>query len=57
MIIPFGALVLGLLLGAVRARLRGGKVKDILQWALVYAILFAVVGLFVMIYLDRTLQG
>lgn len=52
-----GGLVLGAIGGGLRARTRGGKAADIAQYAAVYAILFALIGLFLTLYLDRMLQG
>ncbi len=53
MIYPLSGLILGALLGAFRARARGGKLADLIQWALVFAILFGLVGLFVLIFIER----
>ncbi len=48
------AIFAGLLTGALRARARGGDVKDIALWSVVYAIIFALIGLFVTIALNRS---
>jgi len=42
-------------LGAFRAKARGGKRLDMLQWGAVFAILFGIIGLFILIILQRTL--
>ncbi len=52
-----GGLVLGALGGGLRAKVRGGKLADILQYAAVHAIVFGLIGLFITIYLDRMLRG
>ncbi len=53
MIYPLGGLVLGGILGAVRARMKGGKTLDMLQWAAVFAMIFGVIGIFVLIMIER----
>jgi len=58
MIYPLSGLVVGALLGAFRAKRRGGTAKDIAQWAAAFGILFALVGLFVLIFVQRSVvQG
>lgn len=52
-----GGLVLGAIGGGLRAKARGGKPADIAQYALVHAIVFGLIGLFVTIILDRVLRG
>lgn len=54
MIYPLSGLIIGAILGAIRARLRGGKVTDMLQWGAAFAILFGLAGLFILIYLERS---
>jgi hypothetical protein len=49
----FPAVLFGALLGALRARSRGGNGFDIAQYALVHAIVFAILGLFLTIILHR----
>jgi hypothetical protein len=51
--IVFIALVLGALLGVVRARKRGGNGFDQAQYAAVHAILFGLAGLFITIFILR----
>ena len=53
MIVPLGGLLLGALLGALRARSAGGTRLDLLQWAAVGGILGALIGLFVLIAITR----
>lgn len=48
-------IVLGALLGVLVARKRGGKRLDMLQYAAVFAILFAILGLFATIVLEKLL--
>ena len=54
MIYPFGGLLFGAILGAIRAKMRGGNRLDMLQWAGAFAIIFGLIGLFVLIYLERS---
>ncbi|WP_191090105.1 hypothetical protein [Histidinibacterium aquaticum] len=54
MIYPFGGLVIGALLGALAARRQGGKRADILQWAAVGAMILGIVGLFVLVFIERS---
>ncbi|WP_193082652.1 hypothetical protein [Pseudooceanicola spongiae] len=46
-------LVLGAIFGGFRARKRGGNTKDIWQYAAVHAMLFAIIGLFATVILNR----
>ncbi|UXX83436.1 hypothetical protein [Roseovarius pelagicus] len=55
MIILIAALI-GAALGAYQARRRKGRTADILQYAAVYALIFALAGLFATILLDRTMR-
>jgi len=52
-----GGLLIGAIAGGLRARSRGGKAADIAQYAMVYGLIFALVGLFVTISIDRSLRG
>ena len=54
MIYPVGGFVLGALLGAFRARRRGGTVLDLLQWGAGFGVIFGLIGLFVMVFLLRS---
>lgn len=51
--IVIAAIVIGALTGGLKARRRGGKPLDILQYAAVHAIAFGLAGLFVTIVIDR----
>lgn len=53
MIYPLTGLLAGALLGALRARQRGGKMLDILQWALVHAMILGVIGMFILVVIER----
>lgn len=57
MIFPLAGIVLGIMFGAVRAKMRGGKVLDMIQWAAVFAMIFGIIGLFIVIGIDRSYQG
>jgi hypothetical protein len=54
MIFPLSGLLLGLVLGAFRARRRGGTTADLIQWALVHALVLGLLGLFVLIFVERS---
>ncbi|WP_176440984.1 hypothetical protein [Oceanicola sp. 22II-s10i] len=47
--------VLGAAWGGWRAKARGGKRADILQYAAVHALIFAIAGLFLTLFLHRAL--
>ena len=51
--IVIAAFFAGAMFGALRARRRGGSGFDIAQYALVHAILFGIIGMFVTIGIDR----
>jgi hypothetical protein len=51
-----GGFLVGAIGGGLRARARGGKPADILQYAFVHGLIFAIMGLFLTIYLDRMLR-
>lgn len=48
--------VLGAVIGAYRARRRGGRLADMLHYAAIHAIPLTLLGLFLTIYLDRAGQ-
>ena len=54
MIYPLAGLLFGALFGAFRAKARGGKTLDLLQWAGAFAMIFGVIGLFVLIFIERS---
>jgi len=54
MIIPLTGMLIGAVFGAWRARARKGNAKDMVQWGAVFAILFGIIGLFVLIFLQRS---
>jgi len=55
MIFPLSGLLIGAVFGALRAKAKGGNGKDMLQWGAVFAIIFALIGLFLVIVLQRIL--
>lgn len=57
MIYPISGLLIGALLGALGARRRGGKRLDLLQWAAVGAIMGGIIGLFVLVFIERSYVG
>ena len=54
MIFPLIGLLIGALLGAAGARRQGGKQLDLLQWAVVGGIIGGILGLFVLIVIERS---
>lgn len=54
MIYPLAGLLIGALLGARAARRQGGRRLDLLQWAAVGGIVGGLLGLFVLILLERS---
>ncbi len=57
MIYPLSGLLIGALLGALGARRRDGKRLDLFQWAAVGAIMGGIVGLFVLVFIERSYVG
>ena len=55
MIYPLIGLLIGAIVGAIRAKLRGGKTLDILQWSAVFAMIFGLIGLFTLVFIERNL--
>lgn len=55
-VLVLGAMVVGAALGAWRAKRRGGRALDMLQYAAAHAIPLMILALFVTIILDRTGQ-
>jgi hypothetical protein len=49
----YAAIVIGALVGYVRAARRGGNLFDRLQYAGAHAIFFAIIGLFISIFILR----
>ncbi|WP_299424550.1 hypothetical protein [uncultured Shimia sp.] len=52
MFVLLGA-VLGAITGGTLAKKRGGKGADILQYGFVYAMIFAIIGLFITLIIHR----
>ena len=57
MIYPLGGILLGALAGVISARAKGGAALDMAQWGAVFAILGGLVGLFVLIFIERSLAA
>ena len=55
--IVLAGLLIGAIYGAFSAKRRGGRGLDMLQYGAAYAILLGLIGLFLTIYLHRTLAG
>lgn len=53
MIIPLTGLLIGALFGAFRANARGGNRLDMLQWAAAFGIFFFLIGMFILVFLER----
>ncbi|MBL4813747.1 MAG: hypothetical protein JKX69_15645 [Rhodobacteraceae bacterium] len=56
MIFPLAGLIIGALIGGFRARKRGGTGGDIAQWMAGHAIALCIIGLFIMLFIDRAMQ-
>lgn len=54
MIYPLSGILIGAIFGAFRAKKRGGKMQDLIQWGLVFAIIFGLIGLFALIFIERS---
>lgn len=54
MIYPLGGALLGAIVGAFAARRRGGKGADMAQWGSVLAIVFGMLGLFLLVFIERS---
>ncbi len=54
MIFPLSGLLFGAIFGALRAKSKGGKGKDMAQWGAVFAIIFGLIGVFVLIFVQRS---
>jgi cation transporter-like permease len=55
MIYPLAGLLIGAIAGALRARARGGKAADMVQWAIVHALILGLAGLMAAILLTRAM--
>lgn len=53
MIFPLAGLLLGAVVGLLSARRKGGKLLDLAQWAAVYGVIFALIGLFILVFIER----
>jgi len=53
MIYPLSGLFFGAVLGAYRAKTKGGKPADMAQWAAVFAMIFGVIGMFIAVIITR----
>ncbi|MGV8951506.1 MAG: hypothetical protein ACOH2M_10420 [Cypionkella sp.] len=51
--IVIAGIIIGAILGSVLARKRGGRRLDMLQYGAVYALIFAIIGMFITIVIDR----
>ena len=54
MIFPLTGLLIGAGAGAFGAKRRGGKVLDLLQWAAVVGMSGALIGLFILVFIERS---
>jgi hypothetical protein len=53
-VLILSAMVLGAVIGVLRAKARGGKKLDMLQYGAAHAIPLMILALFVTIFLDRS---
>ncbi len=54
MIFPLSGILIGAAIGAMRAKARGGNTRDMLQWAAVFAMIFGLIGLFTLVFIERS---
>ena len=54
MIYPLSGIVIGVIVGALRAKMRGGKLLDVLQWGAVFGMIFGLIGLFILVMIERS---
>ena len=57
MIFPLSGIVIGALTGALTARVKGGNRLDLLQWGAVFAMIGALIGLFLLVFIERAALG
>lgn len=53
MLIPLAGILIGAVLGALKAKSKGGKPADMAQWGAVFAMIFGVIGLFIAVIMTR----
>jgi len=53
MIYPLAGIFIGAMLGAFKAKNKGGKPADMAQWGAVFAMIFGIVGLFIAVFITR----
>jgi hypothetical protein len=53
MIYPLAGLLIGAIFGVIMAKRKGGKRLDLLQWGAVNAIIFGVIGMFILVFIER----
>lgn len=56
MIYPLVGLLVGLISGTIAAKRQKGTTADIVHWALVLGIVGAVIGLFLLLFIDRSMR-
>lgn len=54
MIFPMAGMLIGAIVGALMAKMKGGKMLDLLQWAGVFAMIFGLIGLFALVFVERS---
>jgi len=54
--LPLGGLIFGAVLGAYRAKSKGGKPADMAQWGAVFALIFGIIGLILAIIIARSVN-
>jgi len=54
MIYPLSGLLFGAILGAIRAKKRGGTTADMVQWGAANAVLFGIIGTFALVLIERS---
>lgn len=54
MIYPLAGFLIGAITGALSAFRRGGKPADIAQWGVAFGLLFGLIGLFILVFIERS---
>ncbi|MFT5067064.1 MAG: hypothetical protein ACJAXK_003293 [Yoonia sp.] len=53
MIFPLMGMLIGAIVGVVMAKRRGGVTLDLMQWGVVNAIIFGIIGTLILVVIER----
>lgn len=53
MIFPLLGMLIGAIFGVIMAKRRGGVTLDLVQWGVVNAIIFGVIGMLILVIIER----